>query len=100
MTDEEMRRAREEVSLHGRVLTPAERVIGDRRKVLVRHGKLFTTPDGAELLDGLQKLYYDGELIARDNEGRIDIQNTFANLGAREVVRYMMDLRDSAKKEK
>lgn len=98
-TEEEMQRAREEVATYGRVLTQGERVIADRRKVLARHGKLFLSADGAELLDGLQKMYYDCDQVARLDSGVVSVEDTFKNLGAREVVRYLMDLRDSAKKE-
>jgi hypothetical protein len=58
-----------------------------------RFGKLFLSEDGKELLDYLVAEWYHGDLLASTPEG------TAKNLGARDVVKFLMTLRDSAKPE-
>jgi hypothetical protein len=90
--DQEMERARQEMKEFGRVLSPAERMLRERRKKIAGHGRIFLDGPGAEILEELQAMYYDCNLIGDK------VEVTYANLGAREVVRYLMDLRDNAKK--
>jgi hypothetical protein len=58
-----------------------------------RFGQLFLSEDGKELLGYLVAEWYDGDLLAETPE------KTAKNLGAREVVKFLMSLRDSAKPE-
>ena len=50
--------------------------------------RLFSGADGREVLDALQREFFDGKLIGST------VEQTYANLGAREVVRYLRELRD------
>jgi hypothetical protein len=56
-----------------------------------RFGKLFLSVEGAELLEMLSQNFYDSDLVAETAE------KTAFNLGAREVVRYLLELRNHAK---
>jgi hypothetical protein len=56
-----------------------------------RFGKLFLSVEGAELLEMLSQNFYDSDLVAETAE------KTAFNLGAREVVRYLIELRNHAK---
>jgi hypothetical protein len=63
------------------------------REKYVRFGKMLMTPDGAELLKTLQLEFYDGDLLDSDSS------KMAFNLGAREVVRLLTQMRDTAKGE-
>jgi hypothetical protein len=64
-----------------------EKLLQERRKF----GKLFIGTDGEELLAVLRRFWYDGDLLGETPE------KTAFNLGAREVVRYIIELHDAAK---
>lgn len=56
-------------------------------------GRLFLSEDGKKLLEVLRATWYDGDLFGSTPE------STAFNLGAREVIKYLLFLRDSAKPE-
>jgi hypothetical protein len=57
-------------------------------------GFLHSTEDGKLLLDILRDMYYDGDIVA-DNP-----HETYRKLGQRDVVKFLLGLRDRAHKEK
>lgn len=57
-----------------------------RAELGLKYGRLFTTPEGKELLAYLSRQFFEGELLGATPE------ETAFNLGAREVVRAMRDL--------
>lgn len=57
-------------------------------------GIVLTSPGGKKLMDKLMDSFYDGDIIGPTPE------ITAFHLGAREVVRYMKSLRDTALESK
>jgi hypothetical protein len=55
-----------------------------------RLGRLFLSDNGQELLDLLAGYWYHGDLLDED------AAKTAFNLGAREVVKLLINMRDSA----
>lgn len=56
-------------------------------------GRVFLSEDGKKLLEVLKDEWYDGDLLGAD------AYETAKNLGAREVVKQLIFLRDCAKPE-
>jgi hypothetical protein len=55
---------------------------------------LLANEDGKLLLSMLENLYYRGDLVG------VDPYETYRNLGRRDVVEFLLSLRDQATKEK
>lgn len=53
---------------------------------------LRNNADARVMMDILRDLFYDGDLLGREPH------ETYHNLGRREVVRFLMDLRDREEK--
>lgn len=51
--------------------------------------QLLKSENGKDLLAELESTFYDGDIIAAT------VEQTYANLGAREVVRFLKSIRDS-----
>lgn len=83
---------KDEIKKHGRVRTPAERAMEKSGLELKRVGQmLLGNADGRLLLDLLEEMYYKGDLVGETPE------KTYFNLGKREVVNFLIGLRDQAK---
>ncbi len=63
------------------------RVEALRDELVDKYGRLLLSPDAKELIDFLERRFFDGELLGETPE------ETAFNLGAREVVRVLRDLR-------
>lgn len=92
-TPEEEKMEAQEISIHGHVLSSGERVQKAERLEQKRAGALLTTEPGKALLKMLEDMYYHGQLIGTTPE------RTYFNLGARDVIRHLHELRDLAQKE-
>lgn len=91
VTPEELAR---ELALHGRHLSSAERAQLRAKQQAARLGNLFMSGEGKELMDMLEDMYYNGKMVGATPE------DTYFNLGRRDVVHYLRQLRDAALKEK
>jgi hypothetical protein len=58
-----------------------------RAELAEKHGRVLATPEGRALLELLERRFFNGDLLGDTPE------ETNFNLGAREVVRVMRDLR-------
>lgn len=84
-----------EMAVYGRVRTAVEVQQAEQKQEARRIGMaLNTNPDTKALLDMLVNLYYKGDMTGDTPE------KTYFNLGRREVVEYLLDMRDRALKEK
>lgn len=61
--------------------------LGQRAEATAR---VLATEDGRLMLEALESVFFNGDLIGKDERA------TYSNLGAREVVRYLRELRDTA----
>lgn len=52
--------------------------------------RVFSSPDGKAVLEAME--LWEGDLIATDNEGRVDPNATLANVGAQRVIRFLREL--------
>jgi hypothetical protein len=70
-------------------------VTKSRRLEMRRIGMmLLSHPDAKLLMDTLTNMFYKGSLLGETPE------KTYFNLGQREVVEFLLDLKDRATKEK
>lgn len=84
-----------EQAVYGRVRSATEVRQAEQKQEMRRIGMaLNTNPDTKLLLDSLVDLYYKGDMTGETPE------RTYFNLGRREVVEYLLNLRDDALKEK
>lgn len=91
---EELKKFMQEIKDHGHVLSDGERVVKESLEKMRGTGRiLLNTPEGQALMADLETQFFNGDLIASQPE------HTYYMLGKRDVVRYMMMLRDSAKEE-
>lgn len=89
LTPEEIKK---EIAAYGHVRSAAEFRIAESQLELKRVGMmLLNSPDGRLLLDILEEDYYKGDLRGKTPE------DSYFNLGQREVVRFLIGLRDQAK---
>lgn len=75
-------------------MTTAKEVMEKRVALKKRLGDFFRSDAGKELIEDLHEAFDPDELRADS------VEDTFFNLGARSVVRYIKSLRDDDKKEK
>lgn len=84
-----------EKAAYGRVRTSAEIRVEDQKQEMRRIGvALASNADAKLLLEILQDLYYKGNLVGSTPE------ETYFNLGRRDVVDFLIDVRDRVLKEK
>jgi hypothetical protein len=92
LTQEEITK---EMIQYGHVRTDAEMKLEKSKLELRRLGMLLlANEDGKLLLSMLEETYYKGNLVADDPH------TTYFNLGRRDVVDFLLGLRDQAVKEK
>jgi hypothetical protein len=75
----------------------SQRIEEIRREFIEAHaglGRLLASPDGGELVSYLEARFFNGDLMGDTPE------ETAFNLGAREVVRVMRDIRDLMRRPK
>lgn len=89
LTSEDIKR---EIAEYGKVRTAAEIAIADSQLEMKRVGRmLLTSEDGKVMMSMLEEMYYKGVMVSPTPEG------TYFNLGQREVVVFLLGLRDQAK---
>jgi hypothetical protein len=91
LTQEDIKK---ELAAYGRVRAGWElRVAKDNLETKRLGMMLLAHEDGKLLLDILQDMFYKSDLLGDTPE------RTYFNLGRREVVRFLLDLRDAAKEK-
>ena len=89
LTDEEIQK---EMIAYGRIRTSAEIHIERSQLEMRRVGRmLLSSEDGRLLLDTLEEMYYKGTMVGATPE------DTYFKLGQRDVVVFLLALRDKEK---
>lgn len=84
-----------EIATYGKVRTDAEVKMDRSKQEMRRVGQMLRlNEDGKLLLSMLEDSYYKGDLVGEDPH------KTYFNLGRRDVVDFLLGLRDQAEKEK